>query len=336
MTRLNWGVLGTSLFAVEHMIPALQQCESLTVAGIASRDRAAAERIGEQFGIARRYGSYDEMLADPAIDVVFNPLPNHLHVPWTIKAAQAGKHVLCEKPLALDAEEAATLIPVRDETGVVIQEAFVVRHHPQWRRVRELATNGRIGAVRAIQGWFSYNLDDPDNYRSKREMGGGGLFDIGVYPLVTSRFVFGAEPTRVAAFVERHPVYDVDRLASCTLAFPEGIATFTCATHLSVHQHMAIHGTKGRIELPDPFAQAPSRRARVVILGEREIWDPLAIEEETLDPVNQYVIQAEAFCAAVRGERPLEFPLEDSLNTMRILDALFRAGESGRWEDVAR
>lgn len=334
MSTLSWGVLGASFFAIEHMIPALNETPGITVDAIASRDQAKADAVAKQFGMAKAYGDYEALLGDPDIDVVFNPLPNHLHVPWSVKAARAGKHVLCEKPLALDAKEAESLIAVRDETGVQIQEAYVVRHHPQWRRARELVREGRIGEVRAIHGWFSYNMDDPGNIRNRREMGGGGLFDIGVYPLITARYVFEQEPVRVFAFMERDPEFDVDTLTSAILEFPAGVLSFTCGTRIAVHQHMAIHGTTGRIELPDPFAQAPDREARLSILGERAIWDPLNETVETVERVNQYVSQAEAFCAAVRGEAPLEFGLEDSVLMMRVLDALFRSGETGRWEDV--
>ena len=334
MTTLSWGVLGASHFAIEHMIPALQQSAGVRVHGIASRELAKAEAVARRFDLAQAYGDYESLLADPAIDVVYNPLPNHLHVPWTEKAARAGKHVLCEKPIALDAAEAASLIPVRDETGVQIQEAYVVTHHPQWQRVRELVRAGRIGRVQAIQGWFSFRLEDPDNIRNKREMGGGGLLDIGVYPLVTARYVFDAEPARVFAAIERHPEWGVDVLASAVLQFPGGILSFTCGTLLAGHQYMAIHGDEGRIELPDPFAQSPSREARIAIFDPGEIWQPRDAEVETLAKVNQYVLQAEAFCAAVRGEAPPAFPLEESVKMMRALDALVRSGESGRWEEV--
>ncbi len=334
MTTLNWGVLGASYFAIEHMIPALQQSAGVRVHAIASRDQARANAVAEQFDLPRAYGDYESLLADPDIDVVYNPLPNHLHVPWTEKAARAGKHVLCEKPIALDAAEAASLIPVRDETGLQIQEAYVVIHHPQWKRVRELVREGRIGRLRAIQGWFSYWLDDAGNIRNKREMGGGGLLDIGVYPLVTARFVFEAEPVRVFAAVERHPDWDVDVLSSAVLQFPTGILSFTCGTMLAGYQHMAVHGTEGRIELPDPFAQAPTREAQIRILGPGAIWEPFEAEVERLAKAKQYVLQAEAFCAAVRGEAPPAFPLEESVKMMRVLDALARSGESGRWEEV--
>ena len=334
MTTLNWGVLGASYFAIEHMIPALQQSAGVRVRAIASRELARAQAVAAQFDVPRAYGDYESLLADPDIDVVYNPLPNHLHVPWTEKAARAGKHVLCEKPIALDAAEAASLIPVRDETGLQIQEAYVVIHHPQWKRVRELVREGRIGRLRAIQGWFSYWLDDAENIRNKREMGGGGLLDIGVYPLLTGRYVFGAEPVRVFAAVERHAEWDVDVLTNAVLQFPDGIQSFTCGTLLADHQHMAVHGDKGRIEVPDPFAQSPSREAQIKIYGTGEIWNPDRAEIETVPKVNQYVPQAEAFCAAVRGEAPPFFPLEESVKMMRVLDALARSGESGRWEEV--
>ena len=335
MKVLSWGVLGASTFAIEHMIPALQRAAGSRVEAIASRERARAEAVARRFELPRAYGDYESLLADPAIDVIYNPLPNHLHVPWTAEAAQAGKHVLCEKPIALDAAAAESLISVRDETGVQIQEAYVVLHHPQWQRVRALVRAGRIGRLRAVQGWFSYRLEDPDNYRNKLEMGGGGLLDIGVYPLLTARFLFEAEPLRAFAFIERDPEAGVDTLTSAILTFPTGVLSFTCATRLAGHQHMAIHGTNARIELPDPFAQSPSRNARISLLGERSIWEPLDEQVETLERVNQYVVEVEAFCAAVRGEAPAAFALEDSVKMMRALDALFRSGETGRWEEVA-
>ena len=200
--------------------------------------------------------------------------------------------------------------------------------------MRELVRAGRIGTLQAIQGWFSYRLEDPDNYRNKREMGGGPLFDIGVYPLLTGRYIFESEPLRAFASIERDPESGVDVLTSAMLAFPTGILTFTCAMRLMFHQHMAIHGTEGRIELPDPFAQHYTRNARISILGPRDIWAPIDAEVETLERVNQYVPQAERFCAVVRGEAPPFFPLEDSVKMMRALDALVRSGESGRWEEV--
>ena len=334
MTTLSWGVLGASLFAIEHMMPALQQAAGVRVHGIASRELAKAEAVVERFGFAQALRrlrgparrSRDRRGLQPAAQPSSRPL--------TVKAARAGKHVLCEKPIALDAAEAASLIPVRDETGLQIQEAYVVLHHPQWQRVRALVREGRIGRLRAIQGWFSYRLEDPDNIRNKREMGGGGLLDIGVYPLLTGRYVFGAEPVRVFAAIERHPTWDVDVLTSAVLAFPDGILNFTCSTLLAGHQHMVVHGDEGRIELPDPFAQSPSREARIAIYGSGEIWEPGrrgrrdAGEGQSVRAAGRSVLRGRA------GEAPPAFPLEESIKMLRILDALARSGESGRWEEV--
>jgi len=334
MANVRWGLLSSSSFAVDHIIPALLQCEGLELAAVSSRSADTANQLAAKFGIARAYGSYQELIDDAELDVVYNPLPNHLHVPWSIKALEAGKHVLCEKPLAMNAAEAEQLIAARDKAGLLVQEAFVIRHHPQWRRVRELVREGRIGTLKAAQGWLSYRMEDPENFRNKPEMGGGGLGDIGVYPMVTSRYIFEDEPTRVFAAVRRDPETGVDCLVSAILDFPAGQANFTCSTELAVQQHIGFFGSHGRIELSDPFAQAPDRPARILVGGDRGIWDPAVEAFETFEPVNMYVNQAEEFSAAVRGG-VLEFPLEDALQNMRIIDALFRSGKSGAWEAVA-
>ncbi len=334
MTNLRWGILSSSGFAVEHIIPALLQCKGLELQAVSSRSAETARQLASKFGIARAHGSYQELIDDPELDVVYNPLPNHLHVPWSIKAMQAGKHVLYEKPLAMHAGEAEAMIAARDATGMLAAEAFVIRHHPQWRRVRELVREGRIGTLKGAQGWLSYRMEDPENFRNKPEMGGGGLLDIGVYPMVTSRYVFEDDPKRVFAAIRRDPETGVDCLASAILEYDAGLASFTCSTELAVQQHMAFFGSHGRIELADPFAQAPDREAQILIGGDRGIWDPALESFETFEPLNMYINQAEEFCQAVANGK-LEFPLEDALMNMRILDALFRSGKSGAWESVA-
>ena len=223
-----------------------------------TRQRRA--RPPTRLGIARAYGSYEALLADPEIEAIYNPLPNELHVPWTVKALEAGKHVLCEKPIALDAGEARTLIAARDKARKLVAEAFMVRYHPQWRRARELAQSGAIGAVGAIQTFFSYRLLDPDNVRN-RPPGGGGLYDIGCYAILTARYVFGAEPTRVVATLDRDPDFGIDRLASALLEFPGGRhLTFTAATQLSPHQRVTIVGERGGSRLPSPSTRCPTGR----------------------------------------------------------------------------
>ncbi len=243
----------------------MQRAERCDIAAIASRDETRARKAAERLGIARAYGSYEALLADPEIEAIYNPLPNELHVPWTVKALEAGKHVLCEKPIALDAGEARTLIAARDKAGKLVAEAFMVRYHPQWRRARELAQSGAIGPVGAIQTFFSYRLLDPDNVRN-RPPGGGGLYDIGCYAILTARYVFGAEPTRVVATLDRDPKFGTDRLASAILEFPGGRhLTFTAATQLSPHQRVTIVGEAGRIEILIPFNALPDRPMRIVV-----------------------------------------------------------------------
>src|ERR1035438_4934276 len=217
--KVKWGVLGAASIAVRKVIPGMQAGQHSEVLAIASRDLEKGRKAAEKLGIAKTYGSYEELLADAEIEAVYVPLPNHLHVPWSIKAAEAGKHVLCEKPLSLSVAEAKTLLAVRDRTGVKIGEAFMVKTHPQWLRTRELIRAGRIGELKAVLGAFSYFNRDVANVRNVVEWGGGGIMDIGCYPIVTSRFIFGDEPTRVSALVERDPEFKTDRLASALLDF---------------------------------------------------------------------------------------------------------------------
>jgi predicted dehydrogenase len=254
-------------------------------------------------------------------------------VPWSIKAAEAGKHVLCEKPLALDAAEAAKLVAARDRTGKLITEAFMVRSHPQWLRARELVRQGKIGELRAVQGLFTYFLTDPENVRNKADIGGGGLYDIGCYPIVTSRFLFGAEPTRVVGLIERDPVLKIDRLSSAILDFPSGQASFMCSTQLVPYQRMQILGTKGRIEVEIPFNAPPDKPCRIFVDDGSALGDASA-KEEAFPVCDQYGIQGDLFSEAIRSGKPPEFPLENAVQNMRIIDAIFRSAKTGGWEKV--
>lgn len=322
-TPVRWGVLGVAGIAVSKVIPAIQRSEHARVVAIASRDLAKARDAAERLGIERAYGSYDELLADADVDVVYNPLPNHLHVPWSVRAAEAGKHVLCEKPIALNAEEARELLRVRERTKVHIAEAFVVRSHPQWLKTRELVRGGGIGELRLITGHFSYFKTDPQNVRNRVEWGGGGLLDIGCYPVMLSRWLFDAEPQRVITLMERDPDFGVDRLTAGLLDFGIGHASFTTGTQLANAQRMQILGTDGSITLERPFGPPPDQHARLVVNGE-------TIEFAAVD---QYVLQADAFSRAVRGLGDVAMTLEDSIANMMVLDALFRSAESGQWEE---
>ena len=326
-------MLGASKFAINKCVPGIQASALCDVSAIASRDLKKAKDAADKLDIASSYGSYEELLADPTVDVIYIPLPNHLHVPWAIAAAKAGKHVLCEKPLAMTVDEVKLLIAARDATGVVVGEAFMVRTHPQWLRARDLAASGRIGELRAATGFFSYTNVDPLNIRNRADAGGGAIWDIGCYPVTTARLVFGTEPVRVAAAIVRDPEFGTDRLSSFILEFPAGHAIFTCSTQLVPYQRMQFMGTKGRIEMEIPFNSPPDRPTRLLIDDGGELFGS-GISTETFDIGDQYTWQADAFARAVLGEGPVPVPLEDSLKQVAVLTAIFRAAESGRWESV--
>ena len=331
MSKVRWGVLGAARIALKKVIPALQRGERSTVVALASRTPDTARAAAAELGIPRAYGSYEELLADREVEVVYNPLPNHLHVPWSIRAAEAGKHVLCEKPVALDAAGARRLLRARDRTSLLVQEAFMVRTHPQWLGVREAVRAGRIGALRAVQGFFSYFNRDPANVRNVAEWGGGGLLDIGCYPVTLARFLFEAEPLRVMALLERDPDFGVDRLSSGILEFARGQCAFTCSTQLVAYQTMNVFGDRGRLQVEVPFNAPTDRACRV--FADSGI-DPLGggVEELTFPACDQYTLQGDLFSAAVRAGGPAPIPLEDAVANMEALDALARSARSGRWE----
>jgi predicted dehydrogenase len=313
----------------------MQKGEWSEVAAIASRDKAKAEKAAKELGIPKAYGSYEELLADPEIEAIYNPLPNHLHVPWSIKAAEAGKHVLCEKPLSMTVAEARQLIAARDRAGVKIGEAFMVRTHPQWLRTRELIASGRIGELRSIVGVFSYFNRDATNIRNILEVGGGTLMDIGCYPITTSRFIFSEEPSRVMGILERDPEMKTDRLASAILDFPSGQAVFTCSTQLVPYQRMHFLGTRGRIEIEIPFNAPNDRPCRIFIDDGGNIFGK-DISTETLPTCDQYTIQGDIFSRAIRENHDVPVPLEDAIKNMAVIEAVFHSAQSGKWESPAR
>jgi len=331
--KIRWGILGVANIAVKKVIPAMQKGQFSEVSGIASREIERARQAAEQLGIPKSYGSYEELLADPDIDAVYNPLPNHLHVPFSIKVAEAGKHVLCEKPLSLTADETRELIAVRKKTGVKIGEAFMVRTAPQWLRARELVRSGAIGELRSIVSVFSYFNRDPKNIRNDPEMGGGAVMDIGCYPINISRFLFEREPLRVSALVDRDPEMKTDRLSSALLDYGTGHAIFTCSTQLVPFQRMQILGTKARIDMEIPYNIPPDRPSRIFIDDGSALAGGNAKVEEFATS-DQYTIQGDAFSKAILDDTEVPVPLEDALANMLVIEAVLRAGQSGRWETV--
>jgi predicted dehydrogenase len=332
--KVVWGVLSTANIGRGRVLPGMKKSNLLELRAIASRDEAKARAAADALGIPKAYGSYEALLADPEIEAIYNPLPNHLHVPLTLAAVAAGKHVLCEKPVALTADEAVAL---RATIGkALVAEAFMVRFHPQWLRARELILEGRIGALRAMQMFFGYNNVDPANVRNKADIGGGGLYDIGCYAIVAGRFFFGADPLRGVALVDRDPGFRTDRLTSALVDFGDGRRLdFTISTQIAPHQRLQLCGTKGRIEIPIPV-NAPQGAATRISIDDCSSLEGTGIVTETLAPSDQYQLQGEAFSRAVRGEIPLAYGVEDAIANMRVIDALFRSEKTGRWEDVAR
>lgn len=322
--KVRWGILGTANIALTKVIPAMQRSEWCEIAAIASRDLSKAKAAAGELNIPNAYGSYEELLADESIEAIYNPLPNNLHVAWTVKAAEASKHVLCEKPIGLTAAEARTLIEVRDRTGVRIQEAFMVRTHPQWLETRRLIHSGRIGSLRSITGFFSYNNPDSTNIRNQLELGGGALMDIGCYPITISRFIYETEPNRVLGLIERDTATGTDTLTSAVLDFPNGHSSFTCSTRLAPYQRMIFIGTEGRIEVVIPF-NAPNDRPTQILLNDEPLEIPIC---------DQYEIQGSLFSQAIRENSAQPIPLEDAINNMAVIDAVFRSATSNQWEEV--
>lgn len=331
---LRWGILGAANIAVNKVIPAMRASSRTSIAAIASREIGKARRAASALEIPKAFGSYEELLADPDIDAIYNPLPNHLHVPWTIRAADAGKHVLCEKPIALNASEARALIHARDRNGVTIAEAFMVRVHPQWLEVRRLIQDGQIGPLRLVSGHFSYFRRDPNDVRSRVEWGGGALLDIGCYPINLTRWLFGAEPTGVIANIDRDPELGVDRLVTALLQFDRGQGQFACAGQLVPFQRMTMFGDRGRIEVEIPFNAPPDRRCRIFVDdGSRFASEAARVID--FPAVDQYTLQAERFADAVAGKAEVPVSLEDAVANMVVIDALFHSAETRQMEKLS-
>jgi predicted dehydrogenase len=326
MRKVRWGVLSTAKIGAQKVLPAMQRGQYCEVAAIASRDLAKAREEAARLGIPKAYGSYEELLADQEIDAVYNPLPNHLHVPWSINALEAGKHVLCEKPIALSAAEAQELVDAaRRHPQLKVMEAFMYRHHPQWRRTKQLVDAGQVGELRTIHSFFSYFNADPSNIRNRADIGGGGLMDIGCYNISLSRFIFGAEPQRILGILEYDPQFGTDRLASGILDFGRGTATFTCSTQLTPYQRVNIYGTAGRIEIEIPFNAPPDRPCRM--------WHQRGgeVEEIVFDICDQYTIQGDMFSEAVLNDTPVPTPIEDAVANMKVIEAVVESGRRGAW-----
>jgi len=329
MKTIRWGILSTAKIGTVQVIPAIQNAENCEVVGIASRNAETAAQAAGELGIANSFGSYEELLASPEIDAIYNPLPNHLHVDWSIKAIQAGKHVLCEKPLGLDVADANRLVEAATaHPKLKVMEAFMYRHHPQWQKAKELVTSGELGSICTVNSIFSYYNRDPENIRNQPGIGGGGLMDIGCYPISLSRFLFGREPERVIGTVEFDPDFKVDRFASAILDFGFATATFSCSTQMVPYQRVNIFGTEGRFEIEIPFNAPVDRPCRT--------WLQKGEEIETIDiPIcNQYTIQAELFANAILNDTPVPTPLCDAIGNMQVIESILKSAEKNEWIEI--
>ena len=329
--RVRWGILSPAAIGMKKVIPAMQNSAVCEIAAIASRDLSRAQAAAAQLGIAKAYGSYEELLADKDIDAIYNPLPNDLHVPWSIKAAEAGKHVLCEKPVGMNVAEAKLLIAARDRTGVKIGEAFMVRTHPQWLKAREIVQSGQLGRIVSITGFFSYTNRDPKNIRNSVASGGGALMDIGCYPITQSRFLLGEEPARVIGNIDRDPDFGTDRCSSVLMQFPSAQATFTCSTQMVPYQRLIVFGTTARLELLIPFNAIPGEASKLYLDNGSELGGGSAQLIET-EPCDQYTIQGTHFSEAILNNTAVAVPLEDALLNMAVIAAIFQSAKSNQWE----
>ena len=324
--KIRFGIIGAAAIAIEHVIPAMQNGRLTEVTAIASRDLKKSQKAADQLGIEKAYGSYEELLADSDIDAVYNPLPNHLHVPWSIKALEAGKHVLCEKPIALNAEEAQMLIDASKKyPHLKITEAFMYRFHPQWHKTRQMIDDGEIGKLQTIQTIFSYYDDNPSSIVNVKEYGGGSLPDIGCYPISLSRFLYREEPQRVIGRIEKDAELDVETSTAAIMIFSKGTSTFTSSTRVYDRQRVNVFGTKGEIELEIPFNPYNDRPAVIYLKKDGKV------QKIEIDVCDQYGLQGDAFARAIIDDTDVDYPLEDAVKQMKIIDAVYESAEKEKW-----
>jgi predicted dehydrogenase len=326
MKKVRWGIVSTAKIGTVKVIPAMQRSPYSEVTAIASRESSKAAAAAKQLGIAKAYGSYEELLADPDIDAIYNPLPNHLHVPVSIRALEAGKHVLCEKPVGMNVAEAEQLLTASTKyPKLKVMEAFMYRHHPQWQKALALVKEGKIGELKTIHSFFSYFNTDPANIRNKADVGGGGLMDIGCYCISLARFIFNRMPKRIVGIVDYDPATKTDRLASGIMDFSSGTATFTCSTQLVSYQRVNIYGTNGRIEIEIPFNAPPDKPCR--------LWHATndKTEEIQFEICDQYTIQADLFSQSILNDTPVPTSLHDAVENMKVIEAMVRSGKENQW-----
>jgi len=338
MDPVRWGILGTAAIATSRFIPAMRDARAARLVALASRDAAKAKAVAGEFAIPRHFGSYDALLADPTIEAIYLPLPNHLHVEWAARALAAGKHVLCEKPLCLSAADVETLLAARDASGRHIEEAFSYRNHPQWSRIGDLVAGGAIGVPRAAQGTLAKQFLDPADIRNNADKGGGALYDLGSYAISACTAAFGRAPRRVVGAIDRDPAWRIDRLTTAILDYGDAHASFTVGSQSgpsawATHQQFSVLGSKGWLRCDFPYAHGRPTACHVFV-GDHTSYGAVATSTFGFEPVNQYTLQADRFSRLLRGEPVASWPIEDALLTLRVIEALFASARGGRWEAI--
>jgi predicted dehydrogenase len=336
---VHWGVLGVAAIATSRFIPAMKDASAATLVAIASRDAAKARAVAQEFGVPRHFGSYDDLLRDPDIDAVYIPLPNHLHVEWSVRAMDAGKHVLCEKPLCLASGDVLKVRAARERTGRHIEEAFSYRNHPQWTKIAEVLDAGAIGEPRAVQCTLAKRFLDPNDIRNNPEQGGGALYDIGSYAISACTAIFHRAPARAVAAIDRDPDFGIDRLSTALLDYGDCHASFTVGSQTgpsawATHQQFSVLATNGWLRCDFPFAHGRPTACHVFV-GDEKSHGAFETSSYRFEPVNQYALQVERFSRCLRGEPVPSWPIDDALLTLRVIEALFASAKRGQWQAVA-
>jgi predicted dehydrogenase len=338
LNKIRWGVIGGAAIARYRSLPAMKQAPSVELTALASRNADKAAVLCAELGIPTAYGSYEGLLADPDIDAIYLPLPNHLHCEWAVKAMEAGKHVLCEKPLSLSIAEIDQLKKVRDRTGRHIEEAYVFRNHPQWQGAAQTLESGTIGEVRGMQVTMAMQFHDPNDIRNKLELGGGALYDMGGYVISACSMVFGRMPIRVIATIDRDPVMKIDRLSTAILDYGGAHATITVSTQAGpagrgTHQLLSVLGSTGWLRMDFPLAQAVPLECHILI-GDATSIGGFETTSITFEPVNQYTLQGERFSRYLLGDDVPVWPIETAAATMKVIAGLFTSASTGQWQEL--
>ena len=332
--KVRWGVMGSAKIALKKVIPSMSYCKYAVVEAIASRNEELAISAAEDLEIPKAYGSYEDLLNDKDIDAIYIPLPNHLHLEWTMKCIEAGKHVLCEKPFVLNHKDVSKLIQLRNRSKLKIGEAFMVRSHPRWTAIKEIIDKGVIGEMNLIRGFFSYYNDDAQNIRNQYSEGGGGIWDIGCYPVQISRYLFGKNPKRVSASLIYDSKYKVDILGSVILEFENGLCSFSVGTQLARYQSVQIFGRNKWIDVEMPFNPPIIESSEIQIVSEEDPAAPRQII--TIPPADQFTLQADAFSKAILDNKDEPVTLEDTLGNTLTIEAIFKAAKTGMWVNVGK